>query len=232
MRESPGVLAKALRLLDLFTRARPEWRAADAARALDLPVSTAHRLMQELADTGYLIRTRHGYRLGIAAVRLGERALATYELRLGVRPALEELAAVTGETSVLATLSHTRDSITIMDYVESTQDVRVSLPIGRELPGENGAIAKVFRAFSPSGSLSVGFPGVGDEEITRIRAQGYSFSYEETVAGSWGVAAPVLDRQQSPVAALAVFAPTMRYSDGIVAAACRAVLAAASRVPS
>jgi DNA-binding IclR family transcriptional regulator len=69
------VLLKALDILALFDDARPEWAEHEVARALDLPTSTAHRLLRSLRGRGYVVRTTSGrYRLGPAAMALGRQA--------------------------------------------------------------------------------------------------------------------------------------------------------------
>jgi DNA-binding IclR family transcriptional regulator len=96
-------LRKSLRVLELVTSRRPLWSGAEVAKALDLPASTAHRILQAWCETGYLVRDEaNRYGLGYSAVRLGENALATYDVRRLARPALESITARTGETSLLA----------------------------------------------------------------------------------------------------------------------------------
>lgn len=68
------VLLKALDILALFDQSRPEWAEHEVARALDLPTSTAHRLLGSLRDRGYVVRMTSGrYRLGPTAIALGRR---------------------------------------------------------------------------------------------------------------------------------------------------------------
>jgi len=68
------VLLKALDILALFDRNRPEWAEHEVARTLDLPTSTAHRLLTSLNSRGYVVRANGGrYRLGPAAIALGRQ---------------------------------------------------------------------------------------------------------------------------------------------------------------
>ena len=90
-----------------------------------------------------------------------------------------------------------------------------------------GASSKVLLAyFTPEQvaemARQVGLPGLArntltdlaalDEELRAIRERGYAFSLEETDAGAWGVAAPILDRQGHAVAAVGIASPTSRHS--------------------
>ena len=95
------VLLKALDILALFDHSRPEWAEHEVAAALDLPTSTAHRLLTSLRSRGYVVRARSGrYRLGPAAMALGRRA-SNGALAPSLRAALERVASETGETAVV-----------------------------------------------------------------------------------------------------------------------------------
>ena len=68
----PG-LERGLRLLQLFDRARKLLTAAEMARALEIPRSTAFRLAQTLEFLGFLEREGDRYGVGPAVLRLGIR---------------------------------------------------------------------------------------------------------------------------------------------------------------
>src|SRR3972149_750299 len=58
--ESPKVLERALRVLDLFTERRPEWTAAEIGSAVGLPVSTTYRIVRALESRGLLRQAARG----------------------------------------------------------------------------------------------------------------------------------------------------------------------------
>jgi len=74
----PG-LERGLRLLQLFDRSRKVLSAADMARMLEIPRSTAFRLAQTLESLGFLERANEAYRIGPAVLRLGFEYIASLE---------------------------------------------------------------------------------------------------------------------------------------------------------
>lgn len=199
-------LRKALRILELMTPQRASWTASEVAKSLSLPTSTAHRILQVLAESGYLVRDAQGrYGLGFAAVRLGERAQATYDVLRVVHPALEAVTARTGETSLFAVHDPVSECAVVVDFVESPEPLKVVLPITHEVPS-GGSISRVHEAW-----LRPGVDGrpVGDEALP----YGYAFAYEETQEGTWGAAVPFRDDAGNLLGVLAVLAPTARFDE-------------------
>lgn len=77
-----GTVGKASRLLDLFTGQTPEWGVTDTALALKVPTSSAHDLLDTLAQTGLLRRVEgNRYRLGLKLVSLSRTALDSFGVR-------------------------------------------------------------------------------------------------------------------------------------------------------
>src|SRR6201996_1052252 len=79
--DTPKVLDKALRVLEAFGGAPDRWAEADLRRHLGMPSSSLNRILRGLERAGYVLRDDGGaYRLGIGAVRLGDRARAPLDL--------------------------------------------------------------------------------------------------------------------------------------------------------
>jgi DNA-binding IclR family transcriptional regulator len=221
-------LDRAFAVLDLFGADRPEWGTSEVARAAGLPVPTAHRILTALVRRRYLSRderTRR-FRLGPAALDLGERARAMFDLRQVALPVLRRLSRETDETALLTVPSAERDGSVCLERVESSQPLRLSVEPGRRLPLHAGASQKALLAF------------LGDEEIERvlrgplerlnratitkptalranlreIRERGWAFSVEETNVGVWGVAVPLLAEHRLAAAALGLAGPSVRLS--------------------
>ena len=58
------VLAKISAILDAFTLERPSMTAAEIRRATGIPTSTAHRLLANLVEHGFLDRVGDDYSIG------------------------------------------------------------------------------------------------------------------------------------------------------------------------
>jgi IclR family KDG regulon transcriptional repressor len=195
-------------------------------------MSTAHRLVNGLKKHSLLAQDPETkkYRLGLAAVGLGYRALATFDIEPTLRPLMHKLREETGETILLTTPNDTRDRSVCIARVDGQYDLRIHLPLGRQVPLHAGASAEALLAYFPADEVDelirrVGLPKVASRTITDpealrerlalIRSQGYAVTKEETNDGSWGVAAPIMDSREQPVAALGVSAPLSRYSPAI-----------------
>jgi DNA-binding IclR family transcriptional regulator len=240
--ETPKVLAKAIRVLDAFTESAPERFEADLARELGLASTTVNRIVRGFEARGYLLRSPSGaYRLGPAAVRLGRRAAASFDVAVALRPALERLAAETRELVLLAVPAPDGRSARYAAAIDSPQRLRVTAEVGTAVPLTAGATAKALLASLPSEAIEAVLAEMPqrlaegtvldaaeirrDLELTRRR--GFAFSWQETFDGAWAVAAPVLDDDKRPLASIGVATPVHRHSPAIQRAYANAVRAAA-----
>jgi DNA-binding IclR family transcriptional regulator len=221
------VLERTFAILEVFSESRPEWSTTDIARTLGLPVPTVHRILAALKRLGYVSQhpdTRR-FRLGVAALDLGERARAVADLRpVSIGP-LRQLAAATGETALLTVLTPERDRSMCLERVETSQPLRLSVQPGRQLPLHAGASQKALLAFLPAEEIdkliagplerlctsTITDPDALRSELGLIRARGWASSLEETNVGAWGVAVPVLSGS-NVVCAVGVAGPSARLS--------------------
>jgi len=225
------VLERTFGILEVFTEARPEWSTTQVARELDLPVPTAHRILAALRRLGYVSQdeqTRR-FRLGVAALSLGERARTLADLRPVAIGPLRELAGATGETALLTVLSPDRDRSVCLERVETSQPLRLSVQPGRQLPLHAGASQKALLAFMPAAEIdrltaqplqrcctaTITTRAALLRELAAIRARGWSSSYEETNVGVWGIAVPVLSKADV-VCAVGIAGPSPRLTDARV----------------
>jgi DNA-binding IclR family transcriptional regulator len=234
------VLEKTLRVLDLFTSARPSWSVTEVARELEMPTATAHRIVRALEARSYLAKDGTRYRLGFAAIDLGRRATASVDLRSRLRGVLRELAAATQETALLNVYDESRHGSLCVDRIETTHSLRLTIEIGRVTPIHAGASAKALLAFLDQPTIEdvlagelVGLaPGTITDpddlraELEEIRSRGWASSFEENNAGAWGVAAPILIGDRA-VASIGVAAPATRHSPAAARTLARLVCDAA-----
>ncbi len=222
------VLERTFSILDLFDEDRPEWSTTEVARALELPVPTAHRILVALKRHGYV--SQHDetkrFRLGIAALSLGDRARAVVDLRSVALPALRTLSADTGETALLTVLNAGRDRGVCLERVETPHPLRLSVTPGRELPLHAGASQKALLACMHEDEVerliaagmehlchaTITDPGLLRSELAAIRRRGWASSYEETNLGVWGVAVPVVNDRQDIVCAVGIAGPSPRLT--------------------
>lgn len=216
-----SVTSRALAVLDCFDAEHPHLSLSDVSRRARLPLSTAHRLVAELAAWGGLTRRPDGrYVIGPRLWDLGLLAPVSLELRDAALPFLQDVSATTGDNAHLAV----RDGSHAL-YVERISG-RGSVPIvsrsGSRLPLHATGVGKVLLAFAPQDVVAAAAQAarpftpytVTDRrvllrQLANVRRRGYALTGEEMTIGTSSVAVPVLDGD-AVFAALGVVGPSTR----------------------
>jgi len=243
--ETPKVLDKALRVLDAFGRQSPDWSEADLRRELGLPSTTLNRILRSLERDGYLMRYSDGrYRLGMAVIRLGNRARESLDLASVLEPEIRAAVREAGELAFLAVPEVGAGLARYIVAADSNSRLRVTVEVGTAVPLSAGATAKAILAFLPPSVIDAVLerplerlapgtltdPDMIRDDLARIRERGWGFSWEETYAGAWAVAAPLLDDEsQVAIGAVGVAVPTSRHTHEFEATVREVVLGATDR---
>lgn len=222
----PRVLDRTFAILRLFTPDAADWTVTEAAQALGLPVPTVHRLLAALQRHGYVARDEVSkrYRLGVAAFELGRRATSSTDLRTTSLRVLESIAAASGETVLLTSISPDRRTSVCLERVESRKPLRLSVVPGMRVPLHAGASQKALLAYMSDADLhsfmdggliplcdsTITDPLALGQELEAIRRRGWATSYQETNLGLWGIAITLLDTGANPVAAVGLAGPRAR----------------------
>ena len=219
----PG-LERGLRMLQLFDRSRKVFSAAEMARALQIPRSTAFRIAQTLEHLGFLVRENESYRVGPAVLRLGFEYIASLEFTELARPIVERLRDDTGFSAQLV-IRDGRDVVVVLKAAAqsafaSNVNVGTRMPAHATILGRvllTGTDDRALAALYPAGSL----PKVSTKsprtlaELKRLvnedRARGFAVSESFFEQGISAVAAPVRDGTGQVVAAISITAqrPTL-----------------------
>src|SRR5437763_161850 len=221
----------ALRLLVLF-RDRPRVRLSEASEYLGVAHSTAHRLMAMLAFHGFVRQEpdSRAYVAGPVLTEIGLAAVRELDIRMHARPALEQLAAVLGETAHLAVLEG--DSVRYLDAAESPRALRVAARTGTTLAANCTASGKALLAELPDAEVTALFPGQAAltaltgrsittrprllAELRRVRERGCAGNVEEGEGGVASGAVAVHGPRLAPAAALAVSGPVSRMTGAVL----------------
>jgi DNA-binding IclR family transcriptional regulator len=242
--DSPKVLEKALRVLDSFTRQSPEWSETELRAHLAMPSTTLNRILRSLEHAGYLLRDGGGrYRLGIAAIRLGQRASASINLPSALDSSIRALSRLTGELVLLAVPEFATGLARYVATADSPKRLRVTAEVGTTVPLTAGATARTLLAFQQPAQIDVVLRrprkrlAAGTvinakalrRQLAEIREQGWGFSWEETYDGAWALAAPLLDDGAQAFASIGVAVPTTRHTAEVEANIRDAVIATVAR---
>lgn len=143
--EVQSSVERALTILDSFRMGDPALSLAELAKRTGLYKSTILRLAEALQRHGYLERLDGaGYRLGTAAIRLGEVCKRSNRLDEIVMPVLRELAEATGESA--AFVVRRADTLVCLRRVDSPRVNREYIREGDVLPLV-GAPGRIFRHY-------------------------------------------------------------------------------------
>ncbi len=146
-------IARAVRILNVFTGQRPEIALSEISREVGLHKSTVHRLLASLERAGFIEQsTENGkYRLGLKLFELGSLVMHRMNLREGARSHLGELARETKETVHLAAL--TDGEIIYFEKIEGQSNLTIPSAIGRRIPAHCTGLGKVLLAHLPEEEL-------------------------------------------------------------------------------
>ncbi|MCC7275300.1 MAG: IclR family transcriptional regulator [Alphaproteobacteria bacterium] len=214
-----------LHLLAALARNREGMTLADLTEHSRLPKSTVLSLLRALEGGGYVVKAQGSYTLGNEALKLGAAMVEGPRFPPSVRVALEQLAAATGESALLATLVTDEPLAVYVDVIESQATIRFTVPVGGRRPLYCTAVGLVLLAFQPQSyrdgylrslrpkrytESTITDKARLEREIARIREDGVGVSLDLMIDGAGGVAAPVRNGSGAVIAVVAAGCPSAR----------------------
>ena len=211
-------------VLDAIVASGP-LRFSELEESLQLPKASLHRALNDLTQER-LVRfcdRSLTYSSGFRILELANHVWSRSDIRSLARDQLEKLSELSGETAQLAVMADLH--AVLIDTVESTNNVRMSMSVGTKVPVYCSGIGKALLAwcdyseqksiaarisyaeFTPS---TITKPAKLMAELKQIKRSGFACEDEEHYAGICSIAAPILDRSGDAVAALSITAPTFR----------------------
>jgi IclR family KDG regulon transcriptional repressor len=221
-------VSHALDILESFTKTEEELGVTELSKRLGLHKNNVFRLLATLEHRGYIEqnKTTEYYRLGPKTLQIGSIFIEQRECRRQARPILENLAAVSGETAVVAVLR--ADKVIYMDSVETGRTVRAVSRIGALLPAHCTAVGKSQLAALSSAEIERLYPEMNLPPLTErsiktrdallmqlkgIVERGYALEDEECDLEVKGIAAPARDFSGNVIAAIGIVAPAFRLTE-------------------
>lgn len=219
-----GGVVRAIRLLDLLVSEGP-LRFAEIEDRSGLPKATLHRMLNDLIDERFVIFDERAlsYNAGYRILEMANRVWTRSDIRMLARDQLLALSALTGETVQIAV--HADTHVVVIDHVESTQSVRLSISVGNKSPVYCSGTGKVmlawcdaqrqesiisrisFARYTPNTVTSL--PEL-HKDLALISKRGYALDLEESFIGTNSIAAPIVDHGGQAIAGISITAPTFR----------------------
>ncbi|MEI4487467.1 IclR family transcriptional regulator [Frigidibacter sp. MR17.14] len=236
---------RALALIEHLAETAEGARLSDAARAVGLAPSTAHRLLTTMEQRGFVqFATATGrWYVGRRAFAVGTAFTRRENIVAPALPILRRLRDATRETANLGVLED--GVVRTVAQVESREIMRAIASPGGRTPVTCSGMGKAIVASWPDAAIEAlvarhGLPpktprsltsaGALMAEIARVRAQGYAVDDEEFVAGMRCVAAAVFSAAGEPVCAISISGLAARVTPAAVPELAGVVMKAAEEL--
>ncbi len=196
----------------------------EISNALKLPRTSVIRIMETLAQEGFLSKADGSYTLGSALSALGDCTLARTNILKLADPHLKNLTEATGETSQLGIPSGTK--VLIAKVCESPLPLHAASRAGALVDMHCSGTGKVLLAYicesDPSFLKKIRLDKrtqnticsatAMNKELALIRKRGYAIDNQEYHLGVRCLAVPIKDASGATVASIGITAPAMRFS--------------------
>jgi IclR family pca regulon transcriptional regulator len=207
-------LARGLSVIKAFDRQAPMLRIADVAERTGLDRAAARRFLLTLLDLGYVGRSDDLFYLRPSALDIGFSYLASLDVNRVIQPFLNELTAVTRETSSFGIL----DGLDIRLLARSANNrmMNITIPLGTRVPAHTASIGRVllaglsperFEAYlaaqQPDAKAEFSTDGFRDI-IDEVRRNGWATIEKSPGVGFCSIAVPIRDRDGGIIAGVNV----------------------------
>lgn len=225
-KQTPGTVSRVIRLLQLVAE-MGTFSLKDMAQALQLPPSTAHRLLQLFVQFDIIERTeRQTYKIGREYYRMGSLAARRFDLNAAAHSYLVEIAEEFGETCSFALYLPVDRKGMIVDTISTRHPLRHHLNPFVPWPLVWGALGRTMMAYLPDEDVAAVLaqsdpsPALNQPPPTKeslaiefagIRVLGHYVSVNQNVMGATGTAAPVFGAGGKLVGSLGITIPVARY---------------------
>ncbi len=228
VRGGPQSVGRIISILESLANSGGGATLSELAVDTGAPKTSLVGLLAGLMAEGCLVRDEMGrYLLGQRFISLSMRATAGRELMMITRPALADLAEMTGETAVLGALAPDADLATYLDKVESANPIRYAVTVGERRDLYCTAAGKVLLAGFDPAHLTAYLKATARQqftastitsirdlrsELSRIREEGIARTRDERIEGASGLAAPIHGSGGDVIAALLIAGPSDRMA--------------------
>lgn len=225
-------IEKALMVLMVFREEQPSWGVKELSVHLGFSPSTTQRILQILKTHGF-IRQDPGtrlYSLGNIYLSFFRALQNSYPITQISMPFMKRLLSRTRETVHLNIIDTDGISRICISTLESTQELKATMPVGTRAPLYAGATSKCLLAFSPQDFIDKYLAKVRlkpltnnttvkmeqlIQELALIREQGYASSLGEAWQGLGALSIPFFAFYQGmPVqATISLAIPEIRFNN-------------------
>lgn len=221
-------VAKSLLIIEALSQANAPMRLHDIALAVEMPDSTALRMITALMDFGYIYQDRETlkYFLTLKFAKIGSIVSSRYSLRDISHPILIELSDACKEAACIAVME--KNQVIYIDVADGPDGMlKVMQYIGKQAPMHCTGVGKCLLLNYSDENIDAlikerGLHKYTPETITTkealvkeldlVRERGYAFDDQECELGARCIAACIRDYSGRIVAAISVSGPAIRVT--------------------
>ncbi|MGC8658139.1 MAG: IclR family transcriptional regulator [Desulfomonilaceae bacterium] len=218
-------VARALAILDVLAEARTELALHEIADRMGLAKSTVHGLISTLKDFGYIEQCSFTlkYKLGLRLFEVGSIVALGWDVRTVAAPYIQKLLEEMRETVHLVILD--RYEVLYIDKRETSESLRIASQVGMRLPAHCTGVGKTIMAFLDRKELqeivakkglprftrnTITDPFALEDELHKVREQGYAIDNQEIMDSLKCVAAPIRNQSGKVISAISISGPISR----------------------
>lgn len=217
---SVRTLERGLDILALFIESEGKGKTmTEISQLIGLHPSTTSRLLGALEKHNFVSRGSENrqYVLGSKLLQIADTAATNTSLSTASLPMMRELHSEFNESVSLYVAKG--DMRVVLERIDSTQPLRLSVTPGEVFAITRGATGKVLLTWMPKEErnkiLSISGDRIEIDEFERIKMRGYAVSANERVQGVYAVGAPIFNSRGEILGALGLSAPYSRYSEEV-----------------
>jgi DNA-binding IclR family transcriptional regulator len=218
-------------ILELLADVPDGMTLSEISETLNIPPSSMHALINTLLVKGYLLRdaASQRYKLGPKLPQITAIYQSHLDLISIASPFMDQLVSLTGESILLTRLDGNK--ITYLKVNPGLGMIKIISDVGTHLPAHACGSGKAMLAQLPDTEIDLIYPEEQfpivlpntiktkqelRQSLQVVRQQGYAIDKEEAEPGVWAMASCIRNSTGRPLAALAIGAPSFRFSAEII----------------
>ncbi|WHH59278.1 IclR family transcriptional regulator [Petroclostridium sp. X23] len=218
---------RALTIVETMYNAKEELGVTELADIIGLHKSTTFGLLSTLENRGFVTQNKDTgkYGLGLKFLEIGTEILENMDVRQIIKPYLRDLSEKYQETVHFAVEDD--NMVVYIDKIESPRALVIKSSIGKRNPMHCTGVGKCLLSFMSEEKQNeilkeplekytdntIVDPKNLNEEIDKIRKNGYSIDNEEIEIGLRCIAAPIFDYKGELLGGISISGPSTRMTD-------------------
>lgn len=208
-----------IKLLEFLSKNKESMGIKEISTSLDFPLSTTHRMLNDLKKKGYIYQddVTKKYRIGLKILSLAVNLLNNIDIVKIAKPIIEDLSTKYKQLVYLSVLENNK--VVCVDMVNNAERTKFYVQIGSSMPIHCAASAKAIVAYleeSEIDNILNSFNKIKftpdtkldnkeiKKEFSDIRKTGFAVCDQEMELGVKAFATPIFDRNTNIYASITI----------------------------